>query len=256
PSSLISSVTAPSVALPPPPSAPPTGRNHPLQVPTSSRGTKERDTSDCVRLATASWVLSVAQPASKTIRALAARSVTISRLTIEGFLPFWKHRRDLGLPTRGRRSNCAPSPGRAEKIAVARASDSGPKQRMPEVSGVAQSRCVSPSRLLRTAQQLRDEVEAPQTRVELGAAEPEGGRGPGLVALCAPERLEDRLLLNLGQRLDDRRRARDGGRAGQAHGRGRRRLGYPEVGGGDEVSVRSEEHTSELQSRGHLVCRL
>src|SRR5438552_18965066 len=54
-SSLISSVTAPSVALPPPPSAPPTGRNHPLQVPTSSRGTKERDTSDCVRLATASW---------------------------------------------------------------------------------------------------------------------------------------------------------------------------------------------------------
>src|SRR5207253_6519905 len=26
--------------------------------------------------------------------------------------------------------------------------------------------------------------------------------------------------------------------------------------GGDNVFVRSEEHTSELQSRGHLVCRL
>src|SRR5439155_21780443 len=25
---------------------------------------------------------------------------------------------------------------------------------------------------------------------------------------------------------------------------------------GDQVSLRSEEHTSELQSRGHLVCRL
>src|SRR5690625_3686356 len=26
--------------------------------------------------------------------------------------------------------------------------------------------------------------------------------------------------------------------------------------GGDEAALRSEEHTSELQSRGHLVCRL
>src|SRR6267142_3346130 len=93
PSSLISSVTAPSVALPPPPSAPPTGRNHPLQVPTSSRGTKERDTSDCVRLATASLVLSVAQPVARTIRAVEARSVTISRLATEVFLPFRKHLR-------------------------------------------------------------------------------------------------------------------------------------------------------------------
>src|SRR6267142_5665183 len=92
-SSLISSVTAPSIALPPPPSAPPAGRNHPLQVPTSARGTKERDTSDCVRLATASLALSVAQPVSKTIRAVEARSVTISRLTIEVFLPFRKHLR-------------------------------------------------------------------------------------------------------------------------------------------------------------------
>ena len=73
------------------------------------------------------------------------------------------------------------------------------------------------------------EAEAPQTRVELGPAETEGDRGPGLVALRAPERFEDRLLLNLGQRLDDRRRARDGGRAGQAHGRGRRGRGDPEV---------------------------
>src|SRR5882762_1715997 len=240
-SSLISSVTAPSIALPPPPSAPPAGRNHPLQVPTSSRGTKERDTSDCVRLATASLVLSVAQPVSKTIRAAEARSVTISRLTIEVFLPFWKHRRDLGLPTRGRRSNCAPSPGRAEKIGVARASDSGPERRMPEVSGGTQSRCASPSRLLRTAQRLRDEAEAPQTRVELRATETEGDRGPGLVALRAPERLEDRRLLDLGQRLDDRWRARDGGRAGQALSRGRRGRGDPEVGGGDEPSIGEDE---------------
>src|SRR5216683_2630455 len=89
-SSLISSVTAPSIALPPPPSAPPTGRNDPVQVPTISRGTKERDTSDCVRLATASSGLCVAQPVSKTIRAVEARSMTSSRLTIEVFLPFRK----------------------------------------------------------------------------------------------------------------------------------------------------------------------
>src|SRR5258705_6737029 len=128
----------------------------------------------------------------------------------------------LGLPTRGRRSNCAPSPGRGKKIGVARVSESGPEQRMAGVCGVAQSRWAIPSRLLRTAQRLREEAEAPQTRVELGAAETEGDRGPGLVALRAPERLEDRLLLDLGQRLDDRGRARDGGRPGQAHRRGRR----------------------------------
>src|SRR3712207_7770689 len=29
-----------------------------------------------------------------------------------------------------------------------------------------------------------------------------------------------------------------------------------EVGGGDHLQVRSEEHTSELQSRQYLVCRL
>src|SRR5437870_11446669 len=28
------------------------------------------------------------------------------------------------------------------------------------------------------------------------------------------------------------------------------------VGSGDYITKRSEEHTSELQSRGHLVCRL
>src|SRR5258705_4515100 len=42
------------------------------------------------------------------------------------------------------------------------------------VCEVAQSRCAIPSRLLRTAQRLREEAEAPPTRVELGAAETEG----------------------------------------------------------------------------------
>src|SRR5882724_3513658 len=97
-SSLISSVTAPSIELPPPPSEPPACRNHPLQVPTSSRGTKERDASDTVRLATASLLRCVAQPAARTIRTVKAKSVTISRLTIEVFLPFRKRLR----PWKGR----------------------------------------------------------------------------------------------------------------------------------------------------------
>src|SRR5690625_1302045 len=32
--------------------------------------------------------------------------------------------------------------------------------------------------------------------------------------------------------------------------------GFLAVGGGSAIDTRSEEHTSELQSRGHLVCRL
>src|SRR5690625_5504160 len=32
--------------------------------------------------------------------------------------------------------------------------------------------------------------------------------------------------------------------------------GFPASSEGDFNAVRSEEHTSELQSRGHLVCRL
>src|SRR5258705_6882246 len=149
----------------------------------------------------------------------------------------------LGLPTRGRRSNCAPSPGRGKKIGVTRVSESGPEQRMAGVCGVAQSRWAIPSRLLRTAQQLREEAEAPQTRVELRATETEGDRGPGLVAPRAPERLEDRLLLDRGQRLDGRWRAGDGGRAGQAHSRGRRGRDDPEVGGGDEPSIGEDERS-------------
>src|SRR5690625_6793172 len=42
-------------------------------------------------------------------------------------------------------------------------------------------------------------------------------------------------------------------------GRVRRRAGryaLSDVGGCDRYFPRSEEHTSELQSRGHLVCRL
>src|SRR5690625_4652587 len=31
---------------------------------------------------------------------------------------------------------------------------------------------------------------------------------------------------------------------------------HPYAGGANHYAVRSEEHTSELQSRGHLVCRL
>src|SRR5258705_8268317 len=185
-----------------------------------------------------------------------------SRLTIEVFLPFRKHLRPWKgrvaieprpirhsafhwpwASYRGRRSNCAPSPGRGKKIEVARVSESGPEQRTAGVCGVTQSCWAIPSRLLRTAQRLREEAEALQTRVELGAAETEGDRGAGLVALRAPERLEDRLLLDLGQRLDDRWRARDGGRPGQAHSRGRRARADPEVGGGDEPSIGEDERS-------------
>src|SRR5690625_5574939 len=31
---------------------------------------------------------------------------------------------------------------------------------------------------------------------------------------------------------------------------------FTELGSGFKLAMRSEEHTSELQSRGHLVCRL
>src|SRR5690625_5627901 len=39
-------------------------------------------------------------------------------------------------------------------------------------------------------------------------------------------------------------------------GRGGRRWGRGVRGDGHALTLRSEEHTSELQSRGHLVCRL
>src|SRR5687768_18271133 len=65
--------------------------------------------------------------------------------------------------------------------------------------------------------------------------------------------------------LDARHRpaARLGTRRQRLAPRGRRRIG-PRVelaqrierGGGEKRLVRSEEHTSELQSRLHLVCRL
>src|SRR5439155_21952029 len=50
---------------------------------------------------------------------------------------------------------------------------------------------------------------------------------------------------NPARRLCRRPCARSGPNAGRAHGRRQSRL-----------AGRSEEHTSELQSRGHLVCRL
>src|SRR5690606_41178989 len=52
----------------------------------------------------------------------------------------------------------------------------------------------------------------------------------------------------------DRRRARH---AGGAHGRDARRVGSrPRSSAGQQPAARSEEHTSELQSREKLVCRL
>src|SRR5439155_25421168 len=46
-----------------------------------------------------------------------------------------------------------------------------------------------------------------------------------------------------------------GARAPGARSAGTRIAGHP-LRGGDAPCPRSEEHTSELQSRGHLVCRL
>ena len=53
-------------------------------------------------------------------------------------------------------------------------------------------------------------MEAPQPSVERAAAETEGNRRAGLVAFRSPERLEDRLLLDLGQGLCHRLGALDG----------------------------------------------
>src|SRR5438876_1607959 len=46
------------------------------------------------------------------------------------------------------------------------------------------------------------------------------------------------------------------GRGGRQGGRGERRGGVGRGGGGARRGPRSEEHTSELQSPVHLVCRL
>src|SRR3712207_7253094 len=59
----------------------------------------------------------------------------------------------------------------------------------------------------------------------------------------------------------DRRRHRAGAREPPSGGgprvhRLRRRRRGPDPGGGARVPTRSEEHTSELQSRQYLVCRL
>src|SRR3712207_7605246 len=48
----------------------------------------------------------------------------------------------------------------------------------------------------------------------------------------------------------------DNGHNVLAHISGKMRMNYIRILPGDKVKVRSEEHTSELQSRQYLVCRL
>src|SRR5207253_7345635 len=67
-------------------------------------------------------------------------------------------------------------------------------------------------------------------------ARPAGGPDSGLHALLAGARLEPRPRLDVDP----------------VRGPARSRLGAPPPA----AVARSEEHTSELQSRGHLVCRL
>src|SRR5207253_11208222 len=55
-----------------------------------------------------------------------------------------------------------------------------------------------------------------------------------------------------GRRPRRRRRLHRPGSAA----RGKRRAALGARAAGDRAGARSEEHTSELQSRGHLVCRL
>src|SRR5207253_9002555 len=69
----------------------------------------------------------------------------------------------------------------------------------------------------------------------------------------APSAQHDRAQVHAGSRAVDRELGPLGARPdrGLALDHRSRRLGLP-----PHTFVRSEEHTSELQSRGHLVCRL
>src|SRR5207253_11049675 len=84
----------------------------------------------------------------------------------------------------------------------------------------------------------------------------------GLQLVLLVGRVDDELVLGRRRRPGRRGHEQDESqhhRKQRAHGRGSFRL---ELQDGDAVSSdqgaeeRSEEHTSELQSRGHLVCRL
>src|SRR5207253_10395117 len=71
-------------------------------------------------------------------------------------------------------------------------------------------------------------------------------QAPRLLGRHVRDRAEDDSGL---RRMDgERRRIRDVRRRVDVE-----RLGQPEI---QHLHLRSEEHTSELQSRGHLVCRL
>src|SRR5439155_21834438 len=65
--------------------------------------------------------------------------------------------------------------------------------------------------------------------------------------ICEPEPAARRAVRHLQSRLHAVRDAHRVGALHRAHGPGR---------DGAPAARRSEEHTSELQSRGHLVCRL
>src|SRR5258707_5994329 len=63
------------------------------------------------------------------------------------------------------------------------------------------------------------------------------------------------ICVRVGEREGQRRDAIDGHRI-RREGFGDRRLHRGRAAGEEHVVVRSEEHTSELQSRQYLVCRL
>ena len=98
-----------------------------------------------------------------------------------------------------------------------------------------------PNRLLGAGQELGDQAETSQTRVERAAAETERSGRVGLVPLRSSERREHRLLLDLGQRLRRRRRALSCNRSGGDIDRGRRVSNNPEVASGDELSIGEDQ---------------
>src|SRR5499426_2000587 len=98
-----------------------------------------------------------------------------------------------------------------------------------------------PNRLLGAGHELGDQAEPSQTRVERAAAETERSGSVGLVALRSPQSREDRLLLDLGQRLRQRRWALSCNRSGGDIGRGRRVCNNPQVASGDELSIGEDQ---------------
>src|SRR5690625_6972302 len=71
--------------------------------------------------------------------------------------------------------------------------------------------------------------------------------------------VEEQLMLMLdvsGSKLKKTERKQEIDRLLKLVGMDQRKNAYPSSLSGGEKQRRSEEHTSELQSRGHLVCRL